>query len=53
MRASQAGSTDTPLTARAPFDPRAILTSIGESVYDWDLSSDALSWGLNATEVWA
>jgi diguanylate cyclase (GGDEF)-like protein len=51
MRASQAGSTDTPLTARAPFDPRAILTSIGESVYDWDLSSDALSWGLNATEV--
>lgn len=37
--------------ARAPFDPRAILTSIGEVVYDWDLASDVISWGANAADV--
>ena len=40
-----------PSGARAPFDPRAILTSIGEVVYDWDLASDAIAWGANASEV--
>jgi diguanylate cyclase (GGDEF)-like protein len=37
--------------ARTPLDPRAILTSIGEVVYDWDLATDALTWGVNAAEV--
>ena len=34
-----------------PLDPRKVLTSIGEVVYDWDLASDALAWGANAAEV--
>jgi diguanylate cyclase (GGDEF)-like protein len=34
-----------------PLDPRSILTSIGEVVYDWDLASDALTWGANGAEV--
>jgi diguanylate cyclase (GGDEF)-like protein len=36
---------------RAPLDPRAILTSIGEAVYDWDLATDVITWGLNAADV--
>ena len=32
-------------------DPRAILNSIGEVVYDWDLGSDHLRWGANVCEV--
>ncbi len=40
-----------PAPSRAPLDPRSILTSIGEVVYDWDLSSDAIVWGANAGEV--
>ncbi len=36
---------------RGPLDPRAILTSIGEAVYDWDLATDSVSWGLNAADV--
>ncbi|MDJ1157476.1 GGDEF domain-containing phosphodiesterase [Chelatococcus sp. SYSU_G07232] len=38
-------------TGDAPLDPRAILTSIGEVVYDWDLASDTLNWSLNARDV--
>ena len=34
-----------------PLDPRKVLTSIGEVVYDWDLATDALAWGANAAEV--
>jgi diguanylate cyclase (GGDEF)-like protein len=34
-----------------PLDPRAILTSIGEVVYTWDLSCDALIWGANASDL--
>src|SRR5215211_5465533 len=34
-----------------PLNPRKVLTSIGEVVYDWDLASDALAWGANAAEV--
>jgi diguanylate cyclase (GGDEF)-like protein len=33
------------------LDPRKVLTSIGEAVYDWDLSSDRIAWGANAAEV--
>ncbi len=32
-------------------DPRRILDSIGETVYDWDLHSDRISWGPNAATV--
>ena len=32
-------------------DPRHILNSIGEVVYDWDIVSDRLVWGPNFAEV--
>ena len=32
-------------------DPRAVLNSIGEVVYDWDVASDRLRWGANICEV--
>src|SRR4051812_34449993 len=37
--------------AGALLDPRAILTSIGVVVYNWDLASDRIEWGRNAAEV--
>ena len=46
LGALQGGAVD-----RAALDPRAILTSIGEVVYDWDVASDRISWGVNAAEV--
>jgi diguanylate cyclase (GGDEF)-like protein len=33
------------------IDPRIILTSINEVVYDWRLDTDALTWGANARDV--
>ncbi len=36
---------------RVALDPRAILTSIGEVVYDWDVATDRISWGVNAADV--
>lgn len=39
-----------PTTDGAP-DPRKILDSIGETVYDWDLHSDHISWGPNVAAV--
>jgi diguanylate cyclase (GGDEF)-like protein len=41
----------TSLFGAASLDPRSILTSIGEVVYDWDIMGDALVWGANAAEV--
>ena len=35
----------------ALLDPRVILTSICEVVYDWRLDTDSLRWGANAKEV--
>jgi diguanylate cyclase (GGDEF)-like protein len=32
-------------------DPRAILNSIGEAVYDWDIVSDQLTFGPNTAEM--
>ncbi len=32
-------------------DPRTILNSIGEVIYDWNLMSDLIVWGPNAGEV--
>ncbi len=37
--------------ARDPVDPRAVLSSIGEVVYEWDIASDMLRWGPNASDV--
>lgn len=36
---------------RASPDPLAILNSIGEAVYDWDLLTDRLVWSPNAANV--
>jgi diguanylate cyclase (GGDEF)-like protein len=33
------------------LDPRAILTSLGEVVYDWDVPTDRISWGVNAADI--
>lgn len=33
------------------LEPRAILTSIGEVVYDWHVATDVLNWGANADAV--
>jgi diguanylate cyclase (GGDEF)-like protein len=38
-------------TGRGPLDPRAILTSLGGVVYDWDIASDRIDWGVNAADV--
>lgn len=43
-----------PPIAAAPVagpDPREILSSIGEVVYDWELGSDRLTWGPNLCEI--
>lgn len=32
-------------------NPRAILTSIGEVVYDWDIATDSIHWGPNLDDV--
>lgn len=32
-------------------NPRAILTSIGEVVYDWDVATDSIRWGPNLDDV--
>ena len=38
-------------SASAGLDPRAILTSIGEAVYDWNVVSDTIVWGVNAGDI--
>jgi diguanylate cyclase (GGDEF)-like protein len=35
----------------AQLDAAAILASVGEVAYDWDIGTDALSWSANATGV--
>ena len=35
----------------SPLDPSAILASVGEVPYVWDIATDALSWGINAADV--
>jgi diguanylate cyclase (GGDEF)-like protein len=34
-----------------PIDPKDVLTSIGEVVYTWDLVTDELRWGPNASDI--
>ena len=56
LRSDAQGSVQpAPAPAAAPSggapDPRAILDSIGEVVYDWDVVSDRLTWGPNALNV--
>jgi diguanylate cyclase (GGDEF)-like protein len=48
---AQAAALDASEYAAEPLDPRAILTSIGEVVYDWDIATDRLTWGVNASDV--
>jgi diguanylate cyclase (GGDEF)-like protein len=58
------GDEPPPLALRAESDPvavrppsggaasaQAILTAVGETVYEWDVKSDRLRWGGNAGEV--
>jgi diguanylate cyclase (GGDEF)-like protein len=33
------------------FDPARIMASIGEAPYEWNIESDVLAWGANATDV--
>lgn len=33
------------------IDPRSLLSSIGEVLYTWDIASDGLKWGPNATDL--
>ena len=33
------------------FDPARIMASIGEAAYEWNIATDVLAWGANATEV--
>jgi diguanylate cyclase (GGDEF)-like protein len=47
----QAGSAIGRPAGTRQFDPRSILTSIGEIVYDWDIGSDAIVWSANAADV--
>jgi diguanylate cyclase (GGDEF)-like protein len=46
-----AASAPTSTRTRDSFDPSAILASVGEVLYTWDIATDALSWGVNAAEV--
>jgi diguanylate cyclase (GGDEF)-like protein len=34
-----------------PASLRAVLSSIGETLYDWDLASDRITWGANAAAM--
>lgn len=36
-----------------PVDPKDVLSSIGEVVYSWNLSTDELRWGPNVSEILA
>ncbi len=38
---------------RVTLEPRAILTSIGGVVYDWDIASDRIDWVVTAADVLA
>jgi len=40
-----------PTVQAAAPDPRRILDSIGEVVYDWDLRTDQINWGPNVAAV--
>ena len=41
----------TPARSARGLDARDILSSIGELVYDWDITTDKLTWGTNLAEV--
>ena len=40
-----------PAAPSASLDPSAILASVGEVPYAWDIATDALAWGINAAAV--
>ena len=37
--------------AHAPINHHAILQSVGEAAYEWQIDTDTLTWGANATQV--
>ena len=39
------------VSAPQNFDPRSILSSVGEAVYSWDIESDRITWSQNVGEV--
>jgi len=45
------GHTGQTANARSLPDPKTILNSIGEVIYDWNLLSDQIVWGPNAADV--
>jgi len=49
-RPAAVGGPSSETSPRGP-DPRRILSSIGELVYDWDLVTDRLEWGPNLAEA--
>ena len=52
VAAPASAASNTPAKSKvADPDSRAILNSIGETVYDWDMVTDALVWGPNYREV--
>ncbi len=48
---SQTDLTSAALPLRPQVDPRVVLTSIGEAVYDWNVAEDTLSWSGNAASL--
>ena len=48
-RASRGAALEPPTPGT--LDPAAILTSIGEVPYEWDIGTDALAWGRNAGQI--
>lgn len=37
--------------AKSAFDPRSILSSVGEAIYSWDIETDRITWSQNASQV--
>jgi diguanylate cyclase (GGDEF)-like protein len=40
-----------PRRGHDPVDPKDVLSSIGEVVYTWDMDTDDLRWGPNASDI--
>lgn len=40
-----------PRRGHDPVDPKDVLSSIGEVVYTWDMTTDDLRWGPNAADI--
>ncbi|TVR07733.1 MAG: GGDEF domain-containing protein [Salinarimonadaceae bacterium] len=47
----EAGAVDASAGSARMLDPRAVLTSIGEAIYDWNIETDEIAWSANAGDV--